>query len=650
MEKLGKRNCSYFLICCDVLQLKRHCTVLMVLVLCSGFVSTAYSARYPVWGYYMYIADGHSKFFASAEAAGNYSCSQINNATNRKLERLTQNGVTLSITCRFDTVRGDTYTGSGRSATWGRVCRQGVLSAGDVCLGVDNSKKRSCPDPSAGNPINILTGQKIQHEQDIDDVGHSTLDFIRTYDSQSSKRTSSSLGTQWRHNFETRLVFGFAAEPLDGEPFELEGCTASADIIGGVWHDFSGCSSAAIEKNDYANLKYIYVQNPNSGSIYFEKIGADWVGDSDNDTRLESIVQVGEIIGWRFFQSNVSVERFNNQGRLVRRMDSKQSVIDLYYELTDEQGGDGDSATLDRVIDQADRELAFFYQNGLLSQVIDFNGGIYRYGYEQYDIDQKNKRLTFASYPDSTPTAEGNNPFLEDNPYTTYHYEDDEFPQGLTGITDSRGSRYVTWAYDAAHRAVMSKREAPQATAGVELVTLDYSHFTAPAAPYVSEINARGKQTRYYFAEVANTRKITRVAGQPHSNANDPTISCEAVDQFYSYDSQGLLDRVTDWAGNVTDYDHDTRGREIKRTDGLRWAQDRVGTDVISTAATRTTLTQWHPVFSKPTRITDAYSVVDKHYDCSTGRLLASTQWALSAAPDYVTPNCSGHVVSGEGL
>lgn len=38
-----------------------------------------------------------------------------------------------------------------------------------------------------------------------------------------------------------------------------------------------------------------------------------------------------------------------------------------------------------------------------------------------------------------------------------YHYDDIRFPFALTGITDENGSRYVTWIYDNAERAISSE-------------------------------------------------------------------------------------------------------------------------------------------------------------------------------------------------
>ncbi|OZG75213.1 hypothetical protein BTA51_02175 [Hahella sp. CCB-MM4] len=173
----------------------------------------------------------------------------------------------------------------------------------------------------------------------------------------------------------------------------------------------------------------------------------------------------------------------------------------------------------------------------------------------------------------------------------TYHYEDERFPHALTGITDEKGVRYASWTYDDQGRAVTSEH-----AVGIEKAILV---FNGDGSTTVT--NELGKQTVYHFQSVYGLDKPTFVEGSASTN-------CLAANSSYTYDSNGYKDLVTDWKGNVTDYDHNDRGLETRRIEAKGTPEERI------------IETEWHADFHLPIKITEPDRVTEFSYD-DNGRL-----------------------------
>ena len=96
-----------------------------------------------------------------------------------------------------------------------------------------------------------------------------------------------------------------------------------------------------------------------------------------------------------------------------------------------------------------------------LRKVTDPFGAEYRYQYDD------NHNLVEVIYPDTTPDD-------SDNPRKTYHYENENFPNHLTGITDENGERYANFSYDEDGRAIVSELGVTTNQVGQEKIELDY--------------------------------------------------------------------------------------------------------------------------------------------------------------------------------
>lgn len=169
----------------------------------------------------------------------------------------------------------------------------------------------------------------------------------------------------------------------------------------------------------------------------------------------------------------------------------------------------------------------------------------------------------------------------------------------LTGITDERGVRYVTWGYDEQRRPILS-----DSSTGGGATRIHYSEDGS-----VTVTNPLGKRTTYTFLTVVTAggglnvgvKRVTSISGEPSPN-------CPSSNSSFTYDSRGLLKTKTDNKGVLTSYTYNTRGLEVSRTEASGTPQARVIT------------TEWHPDFFLPIKVTEPDRITQYTYD-SQGRL-----------------------------
>ena len=176
-----------------------------------------------------------------------------------------------------------------------------------------------------------------------------------------------------------------------------------------------------------------------------------------------------------------------------------------------------------------------------------------------------------------------------------YHYEDPRNNSWLTGITDERGVRYATWAYDDMGRAISSEH-----ADGAERTLVSYN---ADGSSTVT--NELGRKTTYRYQTIAGVKHIRSIDGEPSAN-------CPNSNSTFTYDERGLLKSKTDNKGHLTSYDYNARGLEISRTEAS------------GTPQARTITTEWHPTLFLPTMVTEPDRITRYQYD-DQGRQLSRT-------------------------
>lgn len=292
----------------------------------------------------------------------------------------------------------------------------------------------------------------------------------------------------------------------------------------------------------------------------FRLVGNNWTPkDPDILVKLQSVPG-----GYIYTTQNDAREFYDPAGRLVRINFRGSRALFLSYS----------GSNLTRVSDENGRSLALSYAGGTVSALAT-PSGVFSYGYDAND------NLVSVTNPAGAVRR--------------YHYEDARFVNAMTGITDERGIRFATYAYDAQGRAVLSKH-----AGDVNSYQVAYN-----ADGSITTTNPLGKRTTYQFQTTHGVRRIVAVQGHQSTN-------CAAANKSYTYDANGFLSSKTDWRGNVTSLTHDARGLLSTMTEGA------------GSAVARTTSYTYHPTFRVPTLVAEPGRTTSFTYDAD-GRLTSRT-------------------------
>lgn len=236
-------------------------------------------------------------------------------------------------------------------------------------------KKGGC----AGNPINIVTGNKFQKETDLTGLSASPLGFSRYYNAKDSSATT--LGRGWRHNFQRTITF------------TKEGQGQSA-------------------------VSYATLARPDGKSVVLTDTGAGWAGDADVYYQL--IKKAGK---WELYTQHDTVELYSGKGKLLSITDIRGNTQTLSYD---------NQKQLTQVTTNSNEKLLFAYNaEGYLVSVT--------YWASNPDPTQEETRQWSYAYTNGNLSSVTN----PDGTQRLYHYEDIYNPWSLTGITDERGERYA---------------------------------------------------------------------------------------------------------------------------------------------------------------------------------------------------------------
>ena len=284
---------------------------------------------------------------------------------------------------------------------------------------------------------------------------------------------------------------------------------------GPLGHGWTHSYSANLEKLDDGRL---VVHQSDGRTIVFRKESGDAYG-----TRL---VNDGHVTPHKSFfiwhWRNGRAFTFNAEGKLLRIEAPTGEALALTYDR---------AGRLLQITDNQNRQLAFsYYPNGRLQTVLDPAGAKSRYTYDQ------NGNLATATTPDNTARV--------------YHYEDRRDVHNLTGITDARGIRYATWAYDEQDRAVLSTH-----ADDVGKVTLKFGKDQTRVT------NSLGQASVYRTQVKHGISLVTAVEGPGCS-------ACGGGDIRYGYDDSLQLTTITNKDGMVTHrvYDKANRLTEVTQT------------------------------------------------------------------------------------
>lgn len=317
-----------------------------------------------------------------------------------------------------------------------------------------------------------------------------------------------------------------------------------------------------IQKLTYKNQVKLY-RDDGSGYIFTPKENGAWEGTVGTNLSLTSLPNNN---GWKVITANGNVEIYNNQGQLINYSKNGYPTINFTYNTI------GQLITL--LEDNTARTLTLTYNTkGLITKVASNVGLSVTFSY-----DTQNRLVSRVK---NAKTKK-------------YHYENTQFPNALTGITDERNIRYVTWMYNDKGQAISSENIGGANKYQLEFLDSNRTQVTNPL----------GKQTIYHFGNFLNKRKITKVEGIAMN-------SCVASNSAYYYDYQGLLTSKTDENGATTSYKYNDRGFETERK-------------LVGSGLNYTVYTKWHDILPLPVEVNHNGQKQAYQYD-EDGRLVEFT-------------------------
>lgn len=407
-----------------------------------------------------------------------------------------------------------------------------------------DASRQSCPsDTREGNPINVADGSKIDNEVDFQTTGSYPLKIERFYNS-AVKMPNGNFGVKWQDQSNAKII--------------------------GVRNSNTGEETYTLQKLGGDQISFKYDFSADNGSTLPVKPDVDF----SLTMYAYGVDGISHVIVLRYNDARSEVYEFNLSAFLAaNRYESKlmwqQNSTGQRH--TFKYDPNGNVATIK---DDFGNQLAYTYYsatNRVESITATPGAKVFRYAYDA------SGNLQYVYYPDNTAST-------TDNPFKTYHYENAQFPHHLTGITDENGKRYAWYEYNSEGLATLSKHAND---AGLVRVL-------AYGGSPTRVLNANGKETDYYFTETRLVDKNGTPLDETRSNRltavnGESTSNCVASNTSVTYDSNGFKDHVKDGRGYVVDYDFNSSGQEVRRTEALIES----GGTLVPTEATRTIETDW---------------------------------------------------------
>ncbi|MBS0575662.1 MAG: RHS repeat protein, partial [Proteobacteria bacterium] len=389
--------------------------------------------------------------------------------------------------------------------------------------GKKNPKKDDCN--KAGNPIIYSTGNKIEPETDFVSGGDLPLSLHRTYNNYWDG--IGLFGKNWLSDYDYKLAFNSSA--TTGTCYPKPGATCATPPT---------------------NVTTFWAMRPDGVQIKYKYNATQGVWWEDKPSPISRIVRNGDG-SYTLYGEAHNVEHYRADGYVLSVANEQGVGWTFTYDANN---------YLQRVTHTSGRYIQFVWTGNQLTGVTDPQGNPYTYTYLANRDGAGANLLQTATLPGASPTT------------ITYYYEDPRFPFGLTG-KDFNGTRYSTFAYDAAGHAILSQHGSGSGT--IDQYTFSYVD-SGNGTLTVLETNPLGRQTTYTF-----------VNGNITSTTGNGGVGCMGAYKTHTYDANGYDSQVEDFNGNITQYTYAANGQ----------LQQQV--EAYNTPSARTTTYQWDP---DPTR------------------------------------------------
>jgi len=500
------------------------------------------------------------------------------------------------------------------SATWSCSANSTYSSDAGGCVpsfGAMSPTNTGCDCATAGDPVNLSTGNVTQTVSDFSGSGDFPLEVVRYFSANTASQAAKSnfFGEHWRLNYDRAL---------------------------NIYTQSNGNKAVNAERENGQIFQFLQ-STP----------GGPWTATSNINAKLAPQTDLdGNITGWSYSTAeNDTIEEYDAQGRL--------SWIQNRAGLRQIFNRDANGRLLS-VSDPFGRLLGFEYDTstGLLSSITQPGGGVIYYTYTQSTVNFFAPRWLLAStqYPDGHSTTAIYNESTHTNGANAYDF--------LTGVIDENGQRFQTFDYVGTQPiGLPSSASGSYLGSGFNHETFSYlPGFPPGAAPTTTYTDANGAARVYAFTGAFGFF-VPATASQP-GTPSTPSASVSTT-----YDSNGNPSKWTDYNGNVSCFQYDlTRNLEIVRLEGLP-PLSACPTDLSSYvvpatpgATVRKISTQWSTNWRLPTGFASAKRIKTIVYDTKgvpSSVTIQPTSDATGtlgfAAPQTGTPRTWGFVSNANG-
>ncbi len=371
----------------------------------------------------------------------------------------------------------------------------------------DTAQADLTPRSSVGNPVSLVSGNKYQFEQDFVMSG-SVLEFSRHYNS-ARVDVNSGFGRGWSATYGARLAAygdtGFVITESTGRTHMFD--IAEDGDKGIIYYRGSSITSGRV----WAEGDYHYWSMPDGRKLTFFGaflIHVDYPGHQSlslyyRDERVAEVTdETGRLLKFEYSEGQIGISGYD---------------VARFKELP-----------------------------GHLKRLTLPDGSTIEYDYDN------NLNLTRTRYSDGSVKE--------------FYYEDEAYPNHLTGLSDRAGNRYATWGYNDLGYAVSSEH-----ADGIEKVTLSYEMPETHGEIGTTHVtNSEGVVSTYRWQQMSDNGESRLV-----SSMGSGCATCPPTGYKYTYDQLGRLlsstkvanDNIDQVLGSVV-YQYDQQGRlaEVRRT------------------------------------------------------------------------------------
>ncbi len=411
--------------------------------------------------------------------------------------------------------------------------------------------------------VDIASGKLSRSESDL---SSSTLSFSRMFASQGA---GSKLLGGWRHNF---------ASQFDGKG------TPWASWKGLKTHKFRDAEKACSD-----GWEQIRAEAYNGRLVNAQPIFHKGLCDLYLDSKIVASLPVRHAGGksdfplhtltrpdgtsYTFFKDSNDVWRTTTRTPLRLKKSGDHWQITTLDDSVETYNASGQLISITNAAGQTTR---LDYKNGKLVKVTGHFG-------KTLELAYKNGKLISVTGVDGITHYTYDNQgrlgsvIKVDGTKNHYHYTDGK----LTSIVDATGNTVSSYSYDKQGRVI-----ATEGANGSNAKTLQYSADSVS----VTDPNTSASDT-YLFLISHGIMKVASIT------------DTDGAKQTFEYDANGYPSKITAKNGAVTLTTYNKRGLLVSRTENA------------GTASARTTLTEWHPDFRKPTKQVEPGKVTFSEYN-----------------------------------